>query len=650
MRPDSGLIILALFVVTTALVYWPGLTGGFAFDDFPNIIENRTITAGELSLDGLVSAMQSGTAGPLKRPLPMASFALNFHLWGIAPFSFKVTNIAIHLINGILVYVLIKLLLGVNQVARGVAFRVPPGTTAAFVAGLWMLHPINLTSVLFVVQRMNSLAAGFVLLAMIFYCLGRIRAIDGRAGGAVYVGVLMPLTSVLGALCKENALLAFPLAAAIELCFFRLEAKRRFDTRFVAIMLCLTVLLPAIAVGLYWLFNPQWFTTPFAGRPFSALERGLTEGRVIGFYLSLFVFPRLREMGLFHDNFVLSTGMFAPPSTAFALVAILTVIVWALACHRRYPLAAFAVLWFAVGHAMESTVFPLELVHEHRNYLPGIGVLFGIVIAVEALSARLGFGWIPRVIGSAVVVLLATMTCLRAGDWSDPITLAMIEAERNPSSYRTVYELGRVQYGLYLMNDDEDAYTATVGLMNQAAALDPEAKRPLLELIKLVYRRGGEPDASVTAELSRRYAHALFRHNEWVDLQKLVTCRAEPDCRVSSALVYELYSAALSNTGLSDHARAQLMVDFALYYANDLRDFKPAAALLRDATVLRPDALRYRVILAEVLIHGGSLNDAQLVIDGIVTKQSWRERSTAVDAAVARLQRSLADASTSTSR
>ncbi len=615
----SALAIIGLTVVA----YWPGMTGGFAFDDYPNIVENRSIVAGDLSPAGLQAVIESGVAGPLKRPIPMLSFALNYHFAGLAPYPYKLVNLIIHLLNGVLVACLIHALLSTPVLRDRAELRGNIAPIAWLSAGLWLVHPLNLTSVLFIVQRMNSLAACFTLLALIAYCAGRGRIVDGRPGGRLLVYVAFPLIGVLGVLCKENAVLVVPLAVLVEGCFFRFKAACPIDRKLLTVFCGSALALPLIAGLAFLVMHPGWLTEPIGGRGFSPLERGWTQARVLFFYLAMLLAPRLNELALYHDDILISSGWLHPPTTLIAFTAIVLALLSALAAVRRLPLVAFPVLWFFVGHALESSVFPLELVHEHRNYLPGAGICFGLACAIVLLGHRWQAARIAAFAGGAAILVFAAITFIRAGDWSDPVTLALVEAERNPASFRTVYELGRAQYGLYLMHGDEQHYRAALTNIERAAALDSDAKRPLLELIKISYRRGVAPRPELREALLERYATALFRHNDWVDLQRLVDCRASPGCPIPHELIIDLYAAALSNHTVTRHARARLMSDFAVFYVNVLGDLQPAIALLDDAIVLRPTEIRYRVLLIDTLALARDHERALAAIAALENLPAW---------------------------
>ena len=106
--PDCALLLCLLLTLAT---YYPGTHGYFQFDDTINILENTRIKIQSLDVHSLSSAAYSGHAGFLQRPISVLSFALNYYFTELDPYYFKLTNIVIHLLNGIGIYYLSGLLL-----------------------------------------------------------------------------------------------------------------------------------------------------------------------------------------------------------------------------------------------------------------------------------------------------------------------------------------------------------------------------------------------------------------------------------------------------------------------------------------------------------------------------------------------------------
>src|SRR6185312_13495979 len=253
-------LVLATAVVATAAVYWAGVTGGWVFDDYPNIVDNGAIhiTPGHSTLVAWVNSALSSPSSFLRRPLASLTFSLNWYFGGGNPWPFKVTNIVIHLINGVLVFCMLRALLrlvgwraggmlpspvgrgaggegtvlGPDSITRGTepspapaGHPLPEGEgkstvideaaatrLALIVSAAWMLLPINLMEVLYVVQRMESLCQTFVLAGLWVYLRGRWmmliadNARRDRHGFALAVSGIV-LGTAIGLMSKETAVL-----------------------------------------------------------------------------------------------------------------------------------------------------------------------------------------------------------------------------------------------------------------------------------------------------------------------------------------------------------------------------------------------------------------------------------------------------------
>ncbi|HEY8908086.1 MAG TPA: pilus assembly protein PilF, partial [Rhodoferax sp.] len=310
--------------------YWPGLHGGFFFDDEPNILLVKGIQIASLSPDALFQAWSSGGAGPSGRPIAQLSFALNYFFSGFNPFAFKATNLAIHLINGLWVFAIARLLLTAAQpLARPRHLLMASG----LVAVLWLLHPIQLLPVLHVVQRMTSLSALFLLAAFWLHIQARTR---GGFKGFLMLWPAWLLLWPLSFLSKETGVLFPAFVLAWELILHRSSQGRldRFARVFATLMgIC------AVAVVAYMLSpRAQWLWAGFEMRPFSLPERLLTEGRVLWFYLGLMVLPQLEAFGLYHDDIAVSTGWLTPWTTLPALLGLAALVWLAWWLRRRAPL------------------------------------------------------------------------------------------------------------------------------------------------------------------------------------------------------------------------------------------------------------------------------------------------------------------------
>ena len=185
-------LTINLLVICVALFsFYPGLQGGFLFDDTANIVRNTSLHIRHITLENLAYAAYSFEPGGSSRPLAMLSFALNFWHTGLDPFYFKLTNLVIHGLTSVVLLYFFHLLLSVAGYRPHVA-----QWGALFLTLFWSIHPIQISSVLYVVQRMQTLANLCVLLALLCYLYMRQAQITGNAS-RIY-GILLLFFWILG--------------------------------------------------------------------------------------------------------------------------------------------------------------------------------------------------------------------------------------------------------------------------------------------------------------------------------------------------------------------------------------------------------------------------------------------------------------------
>ncbi len=629
----SGLVLTAALMVAL-VIYAPGLGGGFLFDDQPNLALNEALKHARPTWDSVLAVTGSGNAGPLKRPLAMLSFAVNVWLTGMNPVWFKFTNVLIHLLNGVLIYLLTRLLLG--RLAGGCGISLTPLRArwmAVAVACLWLLHPLNLTSVLYTVQRMTSLAATFTLLGMILYVLGRRWWLGPEprwaAGAAAMLGGVLGC-GALAALTKENGLLIVAFVFLIEWIFFRFQAPHPVARRALAAAHALWFGLPALAaVVWYLLIHPERVVGGYGGRDFTLIERILTEPRILWHYVRWLLVPDIRAMGLFHDDIPLSKGLFDPPATLFALLE------WALAAglalwmRRKAPVFSFGVLFFLAGHAMESTIFPLEIVHEHRNYLPSWGILlmlgyYGLHPGFGRLVARLRGGREPAsepllplraAVLAGFALLAAGGTWARALSWSDQRMLMMAEVRHHPLSVRAAFTAGRV------MIETSERF-----------GRDSPQARELRELARTFYRHAnrlddyylvgrfglltldaldGKPvDRALLEDLKAHLREGPVAANQVYTLTRLLQDDLNSRWGLPPEVVLEAADALLANPRLSPAWRKDVLVP-ALQVAFKRHRYTQALAYARGQVALDGRDPAFRLNLAQALYLTGD-HDAAL--------------------------------------
>jgi protein O-mannosyl-transferase len=594
--PLLGAILLA--------IYWPGLHGAFFFDDGPSVLQAEGVRLVALSIESLHQAWASGGAGPSGRPVAQISFALNHYFSDFDPLAYKATNLVVHFLCGLLVFGLsLRLLVAAKPDTKPQHLRI----AAALVAMLWLLHPVQLLPVLHVVQRMTSLSALFLLAALLLHLHGRERG--GRAGTAMLAlawVVLWPLSF----LSKETGAL-FPLFALAWELTIRRRSRGGLD-RFGYVLGALASAL--FVAGLAYLVSPraQWLWSGYDFRAFSLIERLLTEARVLWFYIGLIVAPRLEALGVYHDDIAISTGLVSPWSTLPSLLGLIGLAWLAWQMRARASLIAFGIAWFLIGHAMESTVLPLEIAHEHRNYIPTFGVLimagWALLYALESTGERKTIG---VALAATALAYFPFVTALRAHQFGEEVRRTQIEAQHHRTSARTQHEAGRT---LAALSESAVPNSATYYFARRhyemAGELDPDFKFGLLGMIHLNCKAGIPAAPTDVNELGRRLRQARFAPGDRNVLYSLKEMSIDGSLCLHRPEVDGLFTAAFANVGVGPGARAMLHSWHADYLWLHEHDLQAARAALGQSLALDPSNPSNRLKWAQLRLVSGERRQA----------------------------------------
>jgi protein O-mannosyl-transferase len=474
-------LVFALSLAACMLAYWHGLDGGFMFDDYPNIVHNQRLSAiDEITFDAIHSAISQEQPGPIGRPISFISFAINTALSGLNPYYFKLTNLAIHLLNGVLLLNLILILLKqlIPRSTQTEIYAIALTTTAA-----WLLHPINLTSVLYVVQRMTELSAFFILLSLLLYATARTRQIEGQSGAPLRLS-LIPLTFLLALFSKETGALLIVYLFLIEWLVFRFAAKSSTTSRRVRY----TYLVMSIVIAPVALFMLYHFSFGYGHREFNLSERLMSEGRILWFYIQSILIPNTSSMALFHDDFVISRGLFLPPQTLLALLGLSILITTAVWLRKKARVVAFGILFFFSTQLLESTVIPLELIHEHRNYIGSWALLLPASYYLITFGKRHGASLLVYCLTCLLIIALGINTYMRSWYWGHELLLAQQQALLHPNSYRNMLTAGSAFSSLLMESNAEEYLRLGLDYYIRAYQIEPQESKALVSIVSIMYQ------------------------------------------------------------------------------------------------------------------------------------------------------------------
>ncbi len=446
------LIALALSMVVF-FIYAKTLTGDFIFDDRPNIRDNSHIRLTQITPKSLYEAVRESPSS--SRPVANISFALNYFFHGYNVVGFHLVNIMIHITNGLLLYVFISM-----------TWRTPAMVSrdekywwiAFFTASIWLVHPIQSQSVSYIVQRMNSMATLFYLFSMVFYVKARFAEAK-REKAAWFCGA---------AACGFLALGSKEIAATLPFFIFLYEWYFFQDLRWdwikkrIPILAGVMILLIIIALIYLGRHPLERILAAYATHHLTMAERGLSQFRVVIFYISLLLWPHPSRLNLDHD-FQPSLSVLDPKTTVFAIGAIIGFIVLAMLLAKKERLISFCILWYFGNLVIESSIIGLELVFEHRNYLPST---FFILAAVFLSYRYLKPKWLAPVVLSVVGVVFVFWTYERNDVWRSPILIWMDCIKKSPQTPRPYNNLGVALAHLGHYREAADQY-------RQALQIDP---------------------------------------------------------------------------------------------------------------------------------------------------------------------------------
>lgn len=448
----------------TALIYWPGLDSRFLLDDFPNLRDLDLVS----DYGYRYFIFSSGIAGPSGRPLSLATFALQHSSWPGSPYDFKLVNFTIHLFNGVLIYI-ITLYLSNLLIKEKIRVYFP-----LIVTSLWLLHPIQLATVLYVIQRMTLLSTFFTLLGVLSYVLMRLQHKNKQVPYKdCLIGILISLFMLLAILSKENGILLPIYLLSLELTILSNLSKPRYWLPWISAFL----LAPLLALIFYLAYKFNIHLNSFLFRDYSMGQKLLTEVIVLFDYIKNIIIPRPSSFGLYHDSYKVISNLYSW-KLIFSFALLLTLVVSAFKLRKKQPVYSMTIIWFLGGHLLESTYLNLELYFEHRNYLPSYGILFGVSYAMFRVITRVKNILWPALGLIAYCSLLVSNTLMEVNLWSKP-ALQIVEWTRNqPDSIRAKNDL----YDLYINNN---AFDEAEEVIKELKNLRPDLLHPYINELML---------------------------------------------------------------------------------------------------------------------------------------------------------------------
>ena len=420
---EQGFIFLGLVLifVMTWFVYSPGFSGIFLLDDYINLNPLKEFNLNP-SWASAYEFISNGFSGPSGRPISLATFLLDASEWPESTERFRHTNLLIHLCNGLLLFLVVQRFVWV----MGVKSRY----IALVIISVWIIHPANTATVLYVIQRMTLIVSFFMISGLYFYLIGRLKVIQDDHTKLGYIFLLIALVIGLGfgMLSKENAIAFLLILLSAEVTVF---SGRNFRGKAVWI---LVLIAPIVGVLIYIAYHWTSYQTFFVWRGYNVYQRLITQPVVLIGYLHNTLFPAASNIGIFNDQFPVVRNLFDSPVAILSFLFLTCVLCVAFFLKKNQPIAAFCIFAFFSAHLLESSVLPLELYFEHRNYLASVFVISLIVIPLQRFFRNQSYLLMPLFISALMICGFLTYSIAMV--WGNPEAAAIIWTDENPDSVR----------------------------------------------------------------------------------------------------------------------------------------------------------------------------------------------------------------------
>src|SRR3989304_2576220 len=497
MRPLSGryrLVIPVILIILSALLtYSNTFTSPFHFDDISQIVEYQRIRdlSKFLDFEGV-------------RYIGELSFALNYHFCGLNVFGYHLVNIVIHIINGILVWLLVTLTFKSPKMGGVSGSPHPVGLIALAAALLFVVHPIQTQAVTYIVQRYTSLATLFYLLSIVLFVKWRLQSLESGARFRWLFYFFSILSAVLAMKTKEISITLPFVIILIEFFFFGGRWRRAF---FLLPYLLTLAIIPLVFINLDTdkPIGDIVGEVREASQETESISRGdylLTQFRVIVTYIRLLFLPVKQNLDYDYRGY---HSLFTPVVflSFLFLLAVFGLAVFLFIRSRKggngyLLLSSFGIFWFFITLSVESSIIPIrDVIFEHRLYLPFVGaalsfcstMIYGIDYWIRLSVRRISLHAAALILLVVTVLPLSVAAYQRNRVWKDEITLWRDGVSKSPVKARVYTNLG-VAY------DKEGRLEEAIEEHMNALRLNPQLTGSHYNL-GVVYSKQGRTDEAI---------------------------------------------------------------------------------------------------------------------------------------------------------
>jgi tetratricopeptide (TPR) repeat protein len=280
---------------------------------------------------------------------------------------------------------------------------------------------------------------------------------------------------------------------------------------------------------------------------------------------------------------------------------------------------SFLVLFFFAGHLLESTFLPLEMVFEHRNYLPSIALILLAVVAINELFSRMELSKLSLPLAFVFMTLLSINTAIRADQWGDSLLLPLFEVEKNPSSPRANFEAARA-YAIHA-DREQDADKKRQYIQKardswlESIRLDPNKGGAYVSLLILHLRNGLPVEDKWLKELERIISQEKVSSTTSSSFASLFNCLKKGDCILKEERIDSLIRHVMEMRQVDGLKRAIILKSISGFLWDYRREYKSAMAMMELVVRSAPDQGKLKVDYANMLLATGNHKQCGRVIN-----------------------------------
>ena len=462
-RPSDRKCVFAFtaLFICLIIIYGNSFHCAWQFDDKPNIVENKNIFLEALHWSDIYNTFYEPQGKTIARPLSYFSFALNYYFGRLNVFGYHIVNFIIHYLSSIFLFLFIYTTLKLPKLQDrygSVSYSI-----ALLATCFWATSPVQVTAVTYIVQRMASMGGLFYIMSMYFYLKGRTA---NKPRAYITFGALCFLSAASGFFTKENIAMLPVSIWLYDLLLIQGTTCENFKKN---LKFAVPAILLVFCIGLFYTDLASLLSS-YKIRPFTLTERLLTEPRIIIFYITLLLYPITSRLTLIHD-IEISTSLITPWSTLPAIAIIVVLLTLAGYFTRKRPLISFCIFFFFLNHIIESSFLPLELIYEHRNYVPSmfffVPVVILMIVLLDYFSYKKTIQFIVFAVFTFVLAAQGHTVFMRNKIFKHPLLLWADNAEKTPTLSRPYNNLGAAYWNLGFYDEAYDAYSKALALNRQ---------------------------------------------------------------------------------------------------------------------------------------------------------------------------------------